>query len=143
MFYHHILVAYDGSKASEKALQQAIKLTGSKQGTRLTVANVSARSSLLVAGLGFVPPEGYLDSVQEYEKALQERVKAEIAELPYANIVGLTGKPATAILDYAHDNYCDLIVMGSRGLGAIQEWMLGSVSHHVVQKARIPVLIVK
>ncbi|WP_256711219.1 universal stress protein [Paenibacillus sp. FSL H7-0331] len=37
----------------------------------------------------------------------------------------------------------DLIVIGSRGLNAISEFILGSVSHNVVQHAKIPVLVVK
>lgn len=143
MTYHHILAAYDGSQASVKALQQAIKFTENKPGTRLTVVSVSTQSAIVVAGFGFIPPNGYLDSVQEYEKALQDRARAEISNLPYANLVVLSGNPATAILQFAHNKNCDLIIMGSRGLGALREWMLGSVSHHVVQKARIPVLIVK
>lgn len=143
MTYHHILAAYDGSQASVKALQQAIKFTENKPGTRLTVVNVSTQSAIVVAGFGFIPPNGYLDSVQEYEKSLQDRARAEISNLPYANLVVLSGNPATAILKFAHNKNCDLIIMGSRGLGALREWMLGSVSHHVVQKARIPVLIVK
>jgi nucleotide-binding universal stress UspA family protein len=143
MIYHHILVAYDGSQVSEKALVQAIKITESKLGTRLTVAHVSTQSPIMVAGFGFVPPAEYLESVQQYETALMKRVRANTAGLNYTNTVILTGNSATAILEYAHGNNCDLIIMGSRGLGAIQEWMLGSVSHHVVQKARIPVLIVK
>lgn len=143
MIYHHILAAYDGSKASEKALQQAILFAGSKSGTRLTVAHVLNRPVLAVAGYGFVPPEGYLEKLQEYETVLLDQAKAKIASLPYACIVVLTGNPAPAILEYAQVNNCDLIIMGSRGLSTIREWMLGSVSHHVVQQARIPVLIVK
>lgn len=143
MSYHHILAAYDGSKASEKALKQAIKFTEIKPGTRLTVAHVSGQLPSVVAGFGFVPPEGYIESVQQYETSLVDRVKSVIETLPYASAVVLTGNPATAILEYAHSNNCDFIIMGSRGLGAIREWMLGSVSHHVVQKARVPVLIVK
>jgi nucleotide-binding universal stress UspA family protein len=143
MIYHHILVAYDGSEASEKALQQAIMLTGSKSGTRMTVAHVVNPPVLAVAGYGFVPPEGYMEKDREYEAALLEQIKAKIASLPYTEVVVLSGNPASAILKYSQENNCDLIVMGSRGLGAIREWMLGSVSHQVVQQARIPVLIVK
>ena len=47
------------------------------------------------------------------------------------------------IVTYAIDNLCDLIVMGSRGLGALRG-ILGSVSSYaVLRNADVPVLIVK
>jgi len=143
MNYHHILAAYDGSATSEKALQQAVQIAQSKPGTRLTVAHVLYRTNYAFEGFGWVIPESYQDKIQEYEDALLQKAKERISSLPYADVAVLTGDPATAILKAAKESNCDLIVMGSRGLGAFKEWMLGSVSHHVVQQAQIPVLIVK
>ena len=50
--------------------------------------------------------------------------------------------PGEQIVAYAEDHGCDLIVMGSRGLGALRG-ILGSVSSHVLRQAKVPVLIVK
>ncbi|MGV2947877.1 universal stress protein, partial [Acinetobacter sp. AGC35] len=55
----------------------------------------------------------------------------------------LQGSPAEVILKYAKQQEVDVIIIGSRGLGGIREFVLGSVSHNVVQSARIPVLVVK
>ena len=51
-------------------------------------------------------------------------------------------QPGGQIVTYAIDNLCDLIVMGSRGLGALRG-ILGSVSSYVLRNADVPVLIVK
>ena len=143
MIYHHILVAYDGSETSDKALKQAVKLARNKPGSKLTAAHVLHRPLSAFEGFGWVIPEGYQEKMQEYEEALVGKAEGMIKDLPYAGITMLTGNPAQAILEHAREYNCDLIVMGSRGLGPFKEWMLGSVSHHVVQQSHIPVLIVK
>ena len=52
------------------------------------------------------------------------------------------GLSYTVILEQAIERQCDLIIMGSRGLSGLKE-LLGSVSHTVIQRAEIPVLLVK
>ncbi|RRO18640.1 universal stress protein [Saccharopolyspora rhizosphaerae] len=53
------------------------------------------------------------------------------------------GHPARALLDLAEEVEADLIAVGNRGLGGITEALLGSVSQHVVQHARCPVVVVR
>jgi nucleotide-binding universal stress UspA family protein len=55
----------------------------------------------------------------------------------------LHGEPGPEIVKYANENKVDLIVLGSRGLNALQELVLGSVSHKVAKRAHCPVMIVK
>ena len=79
---------------------------------------------------------------------LAEQTTAELRErMDNAGVNGnvemIQGAPAEVILEYAKQNGVDLIVIGSRGLGGIREFVLGSVSHNVVQHAKIPVLVVK
>lgn len=143
MNYHHILVAYDGSEAAEKALKHAIHIAGDKNGNRLTLAYVRNRPRISVEGIAWVVPNDYEERLRQYEENMLAQAAMKTAHIPYASTVVLTGIPAAALLEYADKHHCDLIVMGSRGLGPIKEWMLGSVSHHVVQQSKVPVLIVK
>ncbi|MBO1911873.1 universal stress protein, partial [Microvirga sp. 3-52] len=55
----------------------------------------------------------------------------------------LKGKPSQEIIKYVKDHSIDQLVIGSRGLNAFQEMVLGSVSHKVVKHANCPVTIVK
>ena len=75
-------------------------------------------------------------TVAEVKKRLDGEGVAYNAEM-------IQGGPAEVILEYAKEKGNDLIVIGSRGLGGIREFVLGSVSHNVVQHATIPVLVVK
>ena len=50
---------------------------------------------------------------------------------------------AAAIADVAENEGYDIIVMGSRGIGAIMDWILGSTSRRVVDSCTKPVLIIK
>ena len=52
------------------------------------------------------------------------------------------GPPARTIVQFAREKGCDLIVLGSRGLGATEGYLLGSVSHKVTGLADCPVMVV-
>ena len=54
----------------------------------------------------------------------------------------LGGKPGNTICDFAKEKEADMIVVGSRGLGAIRRTILGSVSDFVLHHAHCPVVIV-
>ena len=54
-----------------------------------------------------------------------------------------TGAPAAVILEYEEKINADLIVMGSRGLGVVKGVLLGSVSQYIIERAKVPVLVVK
>lgn len=144
MLFHKILTAYDGSKASKKALEKALELTKLTPGAKLDVIHVYDFPRFYVAE-GFLPisPEVH----QEFYDMAQKTVDDAAARLQAAGVSGHTelvqGSPSQAILEYANQNEHDVIIIGSRGLGGIREFVLGSVSHNVVQHARIPVLVVK
>ena len=59
-------------------------------------------------------------------------------------LIWRVGHPAKVIIDLAEKPVgADLILMGSKGLGGFKEILLRSVSHAVVNHARVPVLIVR
>lgn len=144
MLFNKILTAYDGSKASKKALDKALELTKLTPGAQLDIIHVYDFPRFYVAD-GFIPisPEVH----QEFYEMAQKTVDEATERLQAAGVVGHTelvqGSPSEAILEYAKQNGHDVIIIGSRGLGGIREFVLGSVSHNVVQHAQVPVLVVK
>ena len=59
------------------------------------------------------------------------------------DLVPRAGDPATAILDAADESDSDLIVMGTRGLGTAERWLIGSVSDKVLHHAHCSVLVAR
>jgi nucleotide-binding universal stress UspA family protein len=55
----------------------------------------------------------------------------------------LTGSPADQIVRYAHDNKCDVVILGHRGKSVVEDWLLGSVPKRVSSYAPCHVIIVK
>ncbi|MDP4551861.1 universal stress protein [Alkalihalobacillus macyae] len=165
MMYSKIVVAYDRSEDSEKALQQAVKLAELNHAS-IHLVHVSKESNKFTTqpetripyGTGSIGNEGHAgvpSPVQEsgsdgvlIEKSKGEALLREVKETLYHMGVNVqsdvrVGDPAKEIVDHAVMTEADLIVIGSRGLSGMKKWMLGSVSQKVAQQSPCPVLIVK
>lgn len=145
MLFRHILVPYDGSAPSKAALAQAIRFIDATSGTKLTVMHVmTLPKGFNVAGeIMFAPLNYNPEDELKRGKQLLDEAEAVAIGVPRLQTVQQFGDPGTVILEQAEALGCDLIIMGSRGRGKLKELVLGSVSHHAAQHARVPVLIVK
>ncbi len=138
--YKKILIAYDGSAHSQRALVCAQDL-----------AQKYAAQLILVHAFHPIPKEWgapFLEEAEEHAtKAAETVVHEALSRLGETGLQVLVevleGPPAEAILRVAETRACDLIVMGSRGLGEVQAVLLGSVSERVLHHSPVPVLIVK
>ncbi|AHD05869.1 universal stress protein [Paenibacillus larvae] len=142
--FSHILTAYDGSESAVKALKHASSLLRQESQAKLTVLHVFNFPNVVI-GEAIIPPstEAKKKSYYEAQSLLEEAKKLAPPVSNEIQWLIAEGDPASTILSYAEEIEADLIVLGSRGLGEWKELMLGSVSHHVVQHAQVPVLIVK
>ncbi|GGJ32040.1 MULTISPECIES: universal stress protein [Paenibacillus] len=146
MLFSNILLAYDGSKASNKALNRAIELAQANPEAHIDAIHVFDFPRYFM-GEGIVPVPT-TSNEELYEMAMQtaKEAKRRLDESGITNkydVEMIQGSAAQSILEFADSHNSDVIIIGSRGLGSIREFVLGSVSHNVVQHARIPVLIVK
>lgn len=143
MLFSHVVVAFDGSVQAWKALEYAVKLVETEQAGKLSVIHVYSLPYVAVADAMVTASAPVQKELYDKSEALLAEAGRKIAHLPFAHVELLEGSPAQSILNYAEQNDCSLIVIGSRGLGGIREFMMGSVSHNVVQHSSIPVLITK
>lgn len=144
-----ILVPIDGSEHADKALDCTLDLAEKYKAdiVVLNVVTVTPRAWILdptVASPVWI--DTYSNDVRAgSEKMLTEALKKAKKVKPELNISKkiVEGRPANKIIEAAKEGNFDIIVMGSRGLGDIKEFFLGSVSDRVADKAECPVLIVK
>ncbi|MFB5621713.1 MAG: universal stress protein [Candidatus Nitrosomaritimum yanchengensis] len=147
-----ILVPYDGSKYSTKALTRATELAH----------NLDSEIILFsVVNVGYVSPPGLLgiikskkekESIKKWsksvrtdtEKMLKNALKKCESKGITASYVISEGEISSKILDFATKKRISLIVIGSHGLHGIGKLKtLGSVSRRVSENAKCPVLIVR
>ena len=140
--FHNILVAVDGSPDADYALTQAIDLAESEH-TRLTlITGVQKLPAVAYAGLTALPlPRFDADARAQAEETLQRARDRVPNDTPVTTI--LTDHPIrAALMQQVACGRHDLIVMGSRGRGAVRATLLGSVSHYILNHSPIPALIV-
>jgi nucleotide-binding universal stress UspA family protein len=140
--FSKILVAYDGSEQAKKAMEYAIQLT-KMNSSHLEVVHVYYYSGFILGEAIIAPPPYISKDHQDYSNQILDEANQLIEAVPGAKVTLISGPPAKAILDYAKESNSGLIIIGSRGLGGFSEFVLGSVSHNIVQHAKIPVLVVK
>ncbi|WP_458462087.1 universal stress protein [Paenibacillus sp.] len=138
--YNRILLAVDGSENSLRATREVAKLVALSPGSNvevISVADFSRSKSDILHAQGKEELElkrrQKLAPVEEILKTSQVSYKLKI----------MHGEPGPTIIEYANHEKVDLVVIGSRGLNALQEMVLGSVSHKVVKRVHCPVMIVK
>ncbi len=135
-----VLAAVDGSEAARRALDFACDLAG-KYEAELVLVSVAPTLEVPEELKRFAEVE-HIEArpVDIYQAILENMLKSLRQEVQGAGAKDVQtrvefGDPATRILAAAKDEQADVIVMGSRGLGELKGWLLGSVSHKVASLA--------
>ncbi|MDY6084506.1 MAG: universal stress protein [Dialister sp.] len=143
--FKKILVPYDGSEYSKRALAHAVMIANESNHPKLYVVSVEEDHSDISANnlerefinermrsINYSPAQDNLD-----------KAKTQIPESLDADYIPRKGSPTEIIEKLADHIGPDLIIMGSRGHGALTGMLLGSVSNHMLAHAKCPVCIVK
>jgi nucleotide-binding universal stress UspA family protein len=142
IFPTKILLGMDGSKEAELAANTAVSLA-QKTGSELHVIHV------LALPLDTHNPSSFAPGVREQlEKRTRTRIEELVGSIEAAGgeVEGShlgVGRPDAEIIAQAEELDAGLIVVGSRGLGAIRRALTGSVSDSVVRHAHCPVMVVR
>jgi nucleotide-binding universal stress UspA family protein len=138
------LVATDGSTESDKAVRYAARHAVAFDET-LEIAHVLTPDSELVDGEIILPgEEAAVDAGESILANAKAVAEAAAGDTPiHVETELLTGRPPDAITDYATEANVTAIYVGHRGLSAEHEQIVGSVAKSIVDKARVPVTVIR
>lgn len=139
-----IALAVDGSEPSRRALEYVIGLQRGRPSDPLELHLVNVQRPVSGDVSRFVPGQNLKDYHAENAEAalVPARERLAAAGMNFSEH-RLVGDPALAIAEVASAQHCDLIVMGSRGLGGHTAGLVGSVAQGTIVAAPVPVLLVK
>lgn len=139
MKVERIAVGVDGSENSVVAVEWAAGLAAAL-GAEVIAVHALGLLDRLEPGAEKVPAAPHRDEIRERFET--EWTKAFDAAAVACRRIVRDGPSVGVLLAVADEESVDLIVVGSRGLGAYPEQLLGSTSTQVAQQARVPVVIV-
>ncbi|MEE3716220.1 universal stress protein [Tumidithrix elongata RA019] len=147
------LIAIDGSKASERALEKGLSLAAPTQSLVVLLTVVEPLSSYIPEVMmptgDWVGLRGFPDIELEKKILAAGQVILQKAEetCTAANTPCKTrlemGLPRDTICQVVKDEAPDFLVVGSRGLGSVERLMLGSVSDYVIHHCSCAAIVVR
>lgn len=137
--YMNILVPLDGSENSQKALRQACDLAKNYQANLILVYVVDKPRSL-----NLLDRKEYLGILRKFGKKVLVKGKetAKNQGLDVTTVIK-EGNISNEIIKLARNKKCNLIIVGSKGLGATARFFLGSISNKLANNSPCSILIVK
>jgi nucleotide-binding universal stress UspA family protein len=140
--YGHILVAIDGSKESEWALEKSIEIA-KRNNAKLLLAHVIDTRSFMV--IDTYDPD-IADRANKLAIDMLEKYQTQAIEsgVPHVQFEIEYGSPKVKIpKEIAKKHNIDLIVCGATGMNAVERFLIGSVSEHITRYSPCDVLVVR
>jgi nucleotide-binding universal stress UspA family protein len=141
-----ILLAIDGSDEAKRATEAAVDLSKGT-GSEIHVVYVSPAPAQLIGHHLYTDEMrdsligGAQREAERFLKEQAERIESDGGKVSETHL--RSGDPDKEILRTAESLGVGLIVIGSRGLGAVSRALMGSVSDSVVRHAHCPVFVVR
>lgn len=135
-----IIVAVDGSEASMHAARMALEIAAATHG-EVTLVYVVAHPYMPNPDVPFATTQMVEDAVKIGELMLNQT--AERLGRTDLRRLCVTGSAAEVLADLAETEGADLLVVGSKGRGAVSRVLIGSTTDRLVHISKRPVLVVR
>ena len=138
-----ILIPYDGSESSMRALRYAISLEKEHPGGQFYLLHVADPTTYFALNEEIFNPNEKERMLEKAERTLLEAKQVlDEAGVPYESEVSI-GVPGNDIPAKARARGCDSIIMGTRGMSSMASFFVGSVAQRVIHNSEVPVTLVK
>lgn len=142
-----ILVPVDGSEHSLKALEVAVEFAKMKEAQIYVISVAAAIGGIedheLLPHMLASQEEHVREFADQAIMTARERMMKKQVDPDFSGTVTTMLSVPDAIIDFAQTEKIDLIIMGSRGLGASSIFKLGSIANQVVKHCHCSVYLVK
>jgi len=136
-----VLVAYDGSKQADAALDHALAEFPDAELHVVTVIDPAEATYASTEEMPAVADGWHEEATEEAERILAEAVdRAGDRELVTDKVVG---RPGPSVVEYAEEHDVDQIVTGSHGRTGVSRLLLGSVAETIVRRSPVPVTVIR
>lgn len=133
----NILVPFDGSQTSNKALNKAIKIAKENDATIHLLSVVEKQGFTLPSVVDFQ------EQKEKFTTALHNKeVELQKLDIDCKTILKTDSEPNKSIINYSNQHNMDLIVIGRRGLNRVKRILVGSTSSYVIEHAKIDVFVI-
>jgi nucleotide-binding universal stress UspA family protein len=140
--FRSVLVAIDGSADAGRALEEAIDLVACEHARLTLFTSVNMPPAVAYSGIGGdVVTKLTKEAEAEAERILRTALELVPEDVSVTTVMSKAPARPGLLAELKQGTH-DLIVMGSRGRGALRSALLGSVSHYVLHHSPVPVLIV-
>lgn len=140
--YKNIIVAVDGSEASEKAFIKAVSIA-KRNDAKIILTHVIDSRTFATAG---AYDRSLAEEANVYGEELLERFEKKAHAVDFKNLIKSLeyGSPKGKITKEVSKKYdADLIICGATGLNAVERFLIGSVSGSITRNAECDVLVVR
>ncbi len=140
--FKNIILATDGSKYSENAVEYAVEIA------KISGARISAISVVDTGLFATIPMDAAWENIYELLKTEANEATGKVEEEAKKSDVDVEcfvveGHPAEEIVKLSETIPADLIVMGTLGKRGLDRFLLGSVAEKISRISKVPVMIVR